>query len=491
MNIHSHTESQAQTLFPQLLLPTKKIDLGKSKDSQKNLNTVVAMYGLAYEALEQLKKGQLSAFDALATDCSCHLRAFRLVMLAKELLAPSSLLMDQLNKAQVALKEKQMILSSLNEKLVIWCQKGKKMTANGTELSTPAKEIQALQEAQKSTAFEFEMDKVITQFDLSIELNPSLMYAVHAFMLTLVKDYKLVKASDKVGCADCDCKETLDEKDAVYKETTLANGISQYVLKHVVKINKDALNCNLLDKEVYRLAKKHLTLASSNFIIEQMHAIEDVFTHTMLVANKKEVEGKVELPDYYSLTSVFQYCSQKEISVLLKIKKCVHAHRYQEPSNPFEAAFLLVPDQKTKVFKPALLPSGDVDFPVVVVEGKRSGKKVQQEESCDYLARLMNNFDFLHFCQLDGAQHKQYTSDADSLDQKPSEVIPLLKEANYLEEAKKLDQFKVEAYEIGCAFHNQSLLILSHIFADTFKHQMKEEADKLYLQTAKWIGLKK
>ncbi|CUI15673.1 conserved hypothetical protein [Candidatus Protochlamydia naegleriophila] len=488
MNIQSHSGNQAPVLFPQLLLPVKKIDLGKPGIFQKNLNAITAMYGLAYEALDLLKKGQLSSFDALATDCSCHLRAFRLVMLAKELLAPSSVLMEKLCLVQESLKEKQTTLSALNEKLVIWCQKGKKMLGNGSEFLTPVKDIHALQDSQQSTSFEFDMDKVIIQFDLSVELPSSLIYAINAFMLTLVKDYKQVKAADKVACADCE--EVLAEKDAVYKETTLANGISQYALKHVVKVSKQALNCNLLDKEVYRLAKKHLTLASANFVIDQMQAIGDIFNHTMLVANKKEVDGKVELPDYYSLTSVFHYCSQKDIVVLLKIKQCMHAHRYQEPSTPFEAAFLLIPDQKTKAFKPSLLPNDGADFPVIVVEGKRSGKKVQQEKTCDYLARLMKGFDFLHFCQLDGAQHKQYTSDAESLDQKPSEVIPILKDSQYVEEGKKLDRFKLEAQASGCAFHDQSLLILSHIFADTFKRQMKDEADKLYLQTAKWIDLK-
>lgn len=475
----SVTETQIQTCcFPDVLLPTDKmVDLSKSGDSVKLFNTISGLYGLAIQALEKLKNGELDDFDSLATDCSCHLRALRIAAIAQELFSSSSYLGEQLETTLKELKTKQIILKSIESDLIAWCSKGKKISGSLTPIVSA---IQALQSEQK-TSYSFSLQNTLDKLKVKVDLHEELAYVVHAYILALVKGYKPIEADDQVACADKNCGETLKIHHHIFKEVTYLKQLTQ-----CVKAGNSNVNNNLIEKDVYRLAKKHLTNLSAKFLLQETKKLDHSDVYTFLNLNQKVVEGKVEFPDYYSLTSAFQVCMQRKIPILLKIKKCLHAHRYQELSTPFDVAIYLFP-KEGKGFEPQFIPSNIPNGPVVVVEGKRSSKCIEDESVQNYVKRLMQDFDFLHFCQLDGAQHKQYTSDEDSLLQKPSQVIPLLQQEEYAFEAKRLDDFKTEAEESGCAFYNQSLLIFSHIFADTLQKQLKEY--ELFEQTAKWMGL--
>lgn len=453
--------------FPNILLPENKIvDFSKPGESVKILNTLTGMYGLAICALKTLKKGELTAFDSLATDCSCHLRALKIASLAQELFASQSDLLTELNKTVELLELKKAVLQTAAKDLEGSFQKGKKMNS---PLSPIVLSLQTLQKESNSSSCSIAIQDVLSQLKAKDGISEDLAYAIHAYILTTVKGQREVTEKDKIECSDQKCKKTLSLGDGIFKETTYPKKLSELLKKQ--ESNKN-ISLNLIEKEVYKLAKKHLAEISVEFLLKETKKLENQPIFTFLNSSQKLVEGKVEIPDFYSVTGAFQVCLQKKMPVLLKIKKCSHSHRYQEPKTPFDLILYLFPQEGKFEVKP--LDKNAPNVPIIVVEGKRSGNEVEEESTHEYEKRLMKDFDFLHFCALDGAQHKQYTSDEDSMDQKPSEVIPPLKEKKFEFEAKKIDSLKEEAQEKGCSFHNQSLLILSHIFADMLDEQKKE-----------------
>ncbi len=463
--------------FPDILLPADKIvDLSKSAEASKLFNTVAGLYQVAIQALESLKKEDLPSFDSLATDCSCHLRALRIAVITQELFS-SYALGKQLDELLENLKTKKALLTNVEADLKDWCAKGKKMSGSLTPIVSA---IQALQGLEISS-YQFTLQDTLDKLQVKLNLTEELAYVIHAHILAIVKSYEQIDVDHGTNCADQACGKILKSKHQIYKEVTQVKQLTQCVQNGNLNVNN-----KLIEKDIYQIAKQQLTDLSVQFLLKEAQKIEQPHIYNFLYLNQKKFKGKVEIPDYYSLTAAFQVCLERKIPLLLKIKRCLHAHRYQELKTPFDVVIYLFP-QKGKGFQPSYPALDQLKGPVIIVEGKRSGKTVKKEPTEEYIKRLMQNFDFLHFCQLDGSQHKQYTSDEDSLQQKPSEVIPLLQKKEYMIEAKKVDSLKQEAEKLGCSFYNQSLLILSHIFVDSFKNQKQEF--ELLKQTAKWIGL--
>lgn len=468
--------------YPNIYIPAaKKVDVSQGKEAVKIFNTVAAMHGLAADALIHLQSGNLSFLDSLATDCACHLRAIRIACLYQEILGSTSINIDSII---AELKQQQFRLAAAGEDCAVWCQKGKRMSGDLTPIVAA---IKSLQEKLHTSNYTFQVHQLLEEFHASLVLPQKLAYAVHAYALAIVKEYHPLK--DQVLCANEDCGMQLTVDKRIFKETTVLKMLTVYMQQIIADAYKpkalSEINIRMIQNELYCLAKQQLTDLSADFILDETEHLSDPSAYSYLQQTKKIVNGKIELPDYYSLTSAFQVALEKKIPVLLKIKKCAHAHRYQEPGTPFDAAMFLVP--KKGRFKPIAPPEAGSKGPIIVVEAKRSGSAIQAESTQDYVQRLMHNFDFMHFCRLDGAQHKQYTSDDDALDQMPSEVIELLQQPQQTEEAQKLDGFKKIAIESGCAFSNQSTLILSHIFADTMASQ--QECTELLHQTAQWINV--
>lgn len=457
--------------FPDVLLPENKVvDFAQKKEPAKLFNSIFGLYGLAIQALEHLKAGNLEEFDSLATDCSCHLRALRIATLMQDLLNPHSSLEIQLEKTLKDLRIKQALLKEAGSDFKVWHDKNKKITEPLTPIVSA---LQALQLANKSNSYCFSMQDTLNELHVKSDIVSDLAYIIHAYILKLVKDYKPVQEEDKVVCADSTCKETLASCALVKKEVTTLKKLSQAVKN----LAQDEITTNLIHSDVYQLAKKHLTDLSVNYLLQETFKLENTHTYHLLNLTKQDDGGKIELPDFYSLTGTFKVCLKKQIPVLLKVKKCVHAHRYQEPDNRFDVYVYLVPNESGNKFEYSSFLDAKKNGPLIVVEGKRSGKKVIEETVKNYVQRLMKGFDFMHMCEMDGAQHKQYTSNP--LEQQPSEAIAVLKKEEFIFEAKHLDGLKEEAEKIGCAFSNQSLLILSHIFADTVKHQQEQLQQQL------------
>lgn len=462
-----------KSCFPDMLLPINKvINFAQTKEPIKLFNSIFGLYGLAIQALEHLKARNLEEFDSLATDCSCHLRALRIAAIMQELLNPYSTLGAQLEETLRELKIKQAILKKAGSDFNAWCQKGKKMIEPLTPIVSA---LQTLKLVSQSDSYSFPIQDALQELCVKSDIVLELAYIIHAYILKLVKDYKIVEEEDGVICVDSTCEEIITSHDLVKKEVTKLNKLSQ----SIKVLSQGEINTGLIEKDIYKLAKKHLTDLSALYLLQETSKLQSQHIYSLLSLSQKNVGGKVELPDFYSLSGAFKVCLQKQIPVLLKVKKCLHAHRYQEPDNPFDVYVYLVPNKSGKKFKYDSFCDLKINGPLIVVEGKRSGKFTTQEHVKDYVKRLMKDFDFMHLCEMDGAQHKQYTSDDDSLLQKPSEVILILKEKRFAFEAKRLDGLREEAEKIGCAFSNQSLLILSHIFADTIKNQQEQLQQRL------------
>lgn len=461
--------------FPDVLIPNKQLDFTQSKEPTKLFHSITGIYNVAIKALEYLRVGKLDEFDSLATDCSCHLRALKISILVQDIFASQSCLSSELDQTLNDLKAKQAILKKVGEDLTLWCKKGKKLTE---PLSPIVLALQELKTHRLNNSYSFPFYDILEQLNVRIHISSDLMYVIYGFTLRLVKDYQIVEPIidskngelQQVKCMDPLCGSIIHASDHVKKEVTNLTNLTQYVKTSLKPIGE--MNEGIIKKDVYRLAKKHLTDLSVNCILQETAKLLDDNTYFYLSQSQKIIEGKIELPDFYSLTGTFKVCLKRQIPVLLKVKRCVHAHRYQELDNPFDFSIYLNPCKEEMKFKCCSFLKIDMNGPLIVVEAKRSGQSVLDETTIDYAERLMNHFDFMQICEWDGAQHKQYTSDSDSLLQIPSQVIPLLKENPV--EGNRIDALRSEAEAVGCAFSNQSLLILSHIFADTIQNQKTE-----------------
>jgi hypothetical protein len=463
-------------VFPTMLLSaSKQVDLSCTKEFTKFFNTLVGLCSLVQKNLEEIKAGKLSdATDALAADCSCHLRALYVADLAKELFQGDSLLakefvstIDKLEK----LKEK---IQEINQTMADWLRTNK----------VPGKDILPKEEILKKmgvwqgqiilrSSCKFELHQVIEKLKLSIEISPKIAYLVNAYVLTLVKQFIPINTKDHVFCADC--SKLLSLENHVFKETTKKKALTQSISKIIGKAANN-LSTNLLENDVYKLAKQSINKDSIDFLLLKIQKQGDSETHALLKNNIKVVEDKLELPDYYSLKAVFQTCLHDYIPLLLKVKKCTHSHQYEEFDQSFDVVLYLVPEEGK--FQPKPLPT-DLTSVAVIVEAKRAGQAIENEPTQEYANRLMKDFNFMEICEMDGAQHKQYTSDQD-LDALPSQTILQITE----EEGKRLDALKEKAQKKGCSIRNQTLMVLSHIFADTLKNQISNEQQKEICQSS-------
>jgi len=483
----------ATQCFPNALLPTNKmVDFTQTKETVKVFNTLYGLQGLAIQALKHLQIGNLDEFDALATDCSCHLRALRVATIMQELLQPASALTAQLDLTLKDLEAKQAILLVTGSDLMTYAHKLKNKEdldkiGNKTGVIPPIiSALKALKSVNNTDSNSFPVQDALQQLKVISVIPNELAYVIYAHILKVVKDFILVTEMDNVTCADPYCEKTITSDALVKKETTNLKLLSGSIRQ----LSQGDINSKLIEKECYALAKKHLTDFSVDYLLRETFKLKSPHIHTFLSFSKKEVNGKVELPDFYSLTGTFQVCLEKQIPVFLKIKKCQHAHRYQEPTNPFDVYVYLTPNNTGTGFELGSILDLEENNSIVVVEGKRSGKVVAEESVSNYVKRLMKDFDFMKICEMDGAQHKQYTSDDNSLQEKPAEVIPFLKEGKFLDEATRLNGFKDLAEKTGCAFFNQNLLILSHIFADTVVNQQNELLQQLKAQPIQYDPIK-
>jgi hypothetical protein len=451
---------EVNLIFPDNCLPQDTtVKLGSSKEAVKTFNTIVGIYNIAIQALKHLKNGELQYFDSLATDCSCHLRALEITAIYNKFdsygeenqgISLNSAIASVLRE----LKDKKKVIGEASLDIQKW--NGGQSVRDGSPIVAA---ITALRKPDSGKALEFPLSEALKHLNVKVQLDGDLSYIVKAYFMNIVHDYKLVNPHDLVTCTDEACKHE-SEIERIYKEVTntkkLLAAMSE---KNVVR--------NLVDK-VYNKIKADLTQESIQNLVNRTKACGLEEIHAGLTENRREIDGRTEVPDYFSLVGAMQVLQKMGEPILLKVKKCAVPHRHQEPGTPYDLIMYLVPVDDKFVPMPVPMLRAKGKQAVVVVEGKRSGPWAKVEKVADYAKRLTLGFDFLEICELDGAQHKQYTDS--KIGEKPSTAIPTLSQ----EYQEKLDRLKITAELSGCSFENQTRLVLSHIFVKTFENALKD-----------------
>lgn len=439
----SHGFENKLISFPGSVLPEDKhISVRIGKQFTNFVTTIEALYSIGAEAIEKFNQLELHLFDSLATDCACHMRALHIAYLAKVVMAEPKF-QQELKSHLTALQEKRQQAKELYDSLGTM--------ANAEKLKRFKNIISLFSENPT-------ISEILRKLNLMTFISAKVHFLINAYLLTIVKDKKLITEKDKINCLISGT--LLTEKDNIFREVTNPKALSDYARKLV---NNKAVVSSLLEREVCVLAKKKLVEASASFILQATARSCSVLQGYFLEENRKMVQGKPELPDYYSLTAVFLNALYEKIPVVLIINKYRHlGHVYREAEAKSEITMLLVPSENRAYFQPQTMNSANLALrsPIIVVIAKAT-----YVDADTYLQKLMSNFNFIRLCQLDGVQHKQYTNSP--ISQRAPSAIPSLKLEKFQEEAKKLGKLYEEACQVGSSIHSSNAnFVLSHIFAD-------------------------
>lgn len=451
--------------FPVSLFPEdKRFSVRKRKEFLKGLATFEGLYAIAEEALLRVKRLDLRSIDPLGADCACHVHAYYVANVGRKIFAESKF-SKQLESDLKIIQNKREIARVLYESLRdVYNQdklaKYEVIVDNWGDLPT--------------------IKEVLQKLDLITGLSAKVHCLIISYLLTITKDEKQITAEDELICEHCHAPIT--ETDRVFKEVTNPKKLVTWIKNSV----KKEVNSSLLVKDVCLVARTHLIRESHHFIkkvtlnagcLRQLYFLENGI---------KVVQGKPELPDYYTLTAVFQSALYKKIPVILLFKKYLHlGHIYTEKNAEVDAGMLLLPSEKSPHFEPKALDSQLKNHVVMVVIAKKNG-----DNPAAYLKTLMDDFDFLHLCKLDGAQHKQYTDS--QLHQSPCEEIPSLKKDTFSREAKKLEDLKKEAMTKGFAVNSPNARFsISHIFANTLEQYRTPQFLQFFAESANYFAAQK
>ncbi len=410
----------------------------KPDECQKTTQTLLGFLILSKDAIKAVKELQLKKFDALAGDCACHLRALKITLILQHYL------FTPFGKKELDEFEQQVDQTIEKAKQPIaWDQLGKKGV--------------------------YSLETLCQKFSLKVETPPPLAYLIHCYVLTLSKGYNPLgedehKPTKLISCQSC--QQPIQCYDGVQEEVTLKRQVVTYIQNAVG-------HCNLLKSAIedcVEIAKRHMSKASIAFVQDEANLTGDAKLEALLCnTNIRMLNHCPQLPDYGTLTTIMTACQIREIPLLIKFKTHSHAHRFQEPEKPFEKEFILLKSDGG-TYQPALAAKCDFDKPLVVLDVKRA-HPAKKEKFEDYLKRFLQ-YNFVHLCKLDSAQHSAYTDGSDL-----TSILGISQEI--LDEVNLL---KEEATEIGCTLSNHPFFLLAHIYCDTLKNQMGQ-GNQLWVST--------
>lgn len=263
------------------------------------------------------------------------------------------------------------------------------------------------------------------------ELPPALVQLAKLFMLAESKHFR----PNKYTCIDCG--QDVDG----FREVADASKLQCYFGElAVAKPNKVA---KIIEKTKPELC--HVALA---FLQNKAKLACDPYTQKMICSeNIRVIEGREEIPCYYSCISVLQIALHCNVAVLVKVKTTEH-NVETSPESPFDAALFLTPEK-------------DPTKAMIVIEAMRMSAKSREA----YTAFLQQQ-DLHHLIALNAAHHSQYS------DKGMLESVPLLTDDT--EEMKRLQHLSQGALNKGCCKQNMELLCITHIFCDTLASQLKK-----------------
>ncbi len=348
--------------------------------THKTDQTLRGSHRILADTLQCFTTGKLEAFDALASDCACQVRA----------LFVATFSLDQ-NLQKEAATLKQTIKPCLE-----------KLNLNGRQVKS-----------------------------CSCSASEPILRLAQCFMLAQVR--AVVKT--KKLCTHC------QQSEEGFQEQTDCNKLAKYFRfkstpsDEVIKIVEEA--------------KQAVALFGAHFLSQQTQ--NSLYAKMLSTDNQLAINGRQELPCFYSLQTVFESAMAKQIPILLKVKKTAHTHE-KSPDEPFETAILLE--------NGASLSSISC---VIVVEGMR-----MSDETPEAHKKRLLTYSFFDLLAMDGAQHPQYTGN------RGIETIPAFQNEQLGEEKKRLYSLAAKAKEVGCHKENMQLLCITHIFCDTLTQQKEK-----------------
>ncbi len=394
-------ENAGKPLVGSMLSGLLKNPIKTQRNELEYSRAVHLVYKIARSAIESVEKGKLVELDPLVGDCACQMRALMIADFVRNY---------QGNKE--------------------FAKEVAKMKATLTSaIGVLVKKISVL--SLQTKVLEGTVQQLITREDMEISVTPEILMLAQCYLLTKTKHH----GNEETLCHDC-------EKAVSGLTDVTAEGKLGSVQKDLGgKTQRSIVEC----------AKMALSAASCAYVMKDAPCdVDDLAKHLLSKTHIKEIYGRQELPCYASCVAVFAKAKVKQIPILLKVKKAAHTTR--NPQEKFDVALLLKPAENGGSYQAVLPKKEDLEAPVIVIEGQRSGQAILAEGADQYLARLMRQR-FMTLIRLNAAAHKPYS------DAKLAIANP------------ELERIAKIAKEVGACHENQSLFSITHIFCDILKNQ--------------------
>lgn len=389
----------------------KSQTLDKLEKKEGALTTLEGVLTVCDNAICAFEQSKLSQFDPLASDCSCQNRAAFVSLQAMRFLSDTHFQEKCASfKARVAEK-----LDTLR-------------VEKGT--------YEALKKQKGAKTISQKFEDLMKVFD--VEAPKEVIALCECFMLTKAKQIDRISTR----CFGC-----LEKGVPTFKEKTDRRKIDE--LRGVSRTSQDTL---------IEDAKVRLSEFCCKFLQKQAQTLDAQLSSMLSGTNLKVLQGKYELPCFYTIKAALESSLALKVSLLVKVKKSQHL--VENIDDPFDVAILFRKND-SGLLEPFFPTTADAIQPCFVVEGTRCGKSIERETPFEYTKRLLN-FDIQKLFELNAAQHGQYTKQKD-IDEDPS----------LCEEREKLKGLKMQAKIMGCSLKNQSLFCITHIFCDTIANQMR------------------
>ncbi len=397
---------------------TKNLQLDSFIKKENALLTFKGVLQICNTAIDAFERSEISKFDALVSDCACQNRTAFIAEQAMRFLKDIAF-QESCISSKRFISEK---LIDIEEKL----------------RSVSAKKNQKGKKSKKP-----DRETFIKRFDVSIPKE--LVFLSQCFMLTKAKC--IIRTTKK--CFGCEEMRVFSfREETAPEQVEEMNGLSPSSIKVLLQD-----------------AKKSLSLFCCQFLQKKAKTLDPLWQIMLSERNLKLLQGRYELPCFYTVKTALESTLALKVSLLVKVKRSQHLVENFE--DPFDVAILFRKNERGKLV-PFFPTTEDEILPCFVVEGMRCGKSIQGETPIEYTKRLLN-FDIQKIFELNTAQHSQYSDRKIQTD----EIFSVVEESSIQEEREKLKKLKVESLDLGCSLQNQSLFCITHIFCDTLQNQMK------------------
>lgn len=415
-------EKPTVSLTDEFLGPLNEVILENYIERKKAFVLAKGACVILSRAIERFLNGQLENFDGLVSDTACQIRAIIVAKAYLETMSqPRSI--DELKKLQCDLNQLATLCNSL------------------------ANDMDTLSRKQSYFAQErIIVGSLLKQEKVELRIPESVLQLGRLFMLHEVILYKkMVKP-----CSDASCKQEV----VTFQEQTDANKL----LCYFKNVQFDEIS------KLIEYSKLCISRFGANYLREIAQSVcPGVVSRMLKPSSARVIQNREELACFYSLKAVVKAALSYQIPIVLKVKKALHPVE-ADPKEPFDVKILYRPQNKQRfvINRPA-----SEDKCAIVIEAIRAGAAIQAESTESYLARLKEH-DIEYLCDLNAAQHRQYTRE---------EEIPELEAG----EKEKLASLVVQAKSLGCAYGNKLLLGITHIFCESMDTLLKQAPKFLLL----------